>query len=480
MALPSSSPDKITAVAFTAYPWEHVLPVLRLVEPLRLANIALIQGNDMEQIAPEKVTQADIVIIQRDFPRWQTAYQAVIRLARSEGKPVIYEVDDLLLDLPEDHPDRPIYYYSRAVLPMLQAVLEADAVTVSTPALRDYLLPFNSNIFLLPNYLADDLWLMSHPDQRHQAADQSADAPVVIGYMGTTSHSADLELIANVLEKLLDHYCDRIVIQFWGIQPPIGLRNHPSVRWTPLHILDYAQFAGYFSQQHCDIFLAPLAVNRFNQTKSSIKFLEYSSLGVPGVYSRITPYESIILHPETGMLATSPAEWEQSLHQLIDDPILRRKIGMQAFDSINKEWRLSDQAHKWRKVYEQVVCKEFAPDSIEIDRRKRFSGMLDQLQEWQADLEQHIVEDHQLIQYLRAQISEKDELIQKQDRLIQELGTRLDEVYHSTAGKLARSMWGLHLRLAPPGSRREFIWSRLTHSKNQTLDKKQQSTNDES
>ena len=201
MELSPRSPDKITAVVYTAYPWEHVLPVLRLVEPLRLANIGLIQGNNMEQVAPEKVSLADIVVIQRDFPRWEAAYRAVIQLAHSEGKPVIYEIDDLLLELPEDHPDRPIYYYSRAVLPMLQAILEADAITVSTQALREYLLPFNPNVFILPNYLADDLWLMQPPEQRRQTDDRPADAPVVIGYMGTTSHIADLEVIAEVLSK---------------------------------------------------------------------------------------------------------------------------------------------------------------------------------------------------------------------------------------------------------------------------------------
>ena len=472
------SPDKITAVVYTAYPWEHVLPVLRLVEPLRLANIGLIQGNDMEQVAPEKVSLADIVVIQRDFPRWETAYRAVIQLAHSEGKPLIYEIDDLLVELPEDHPDRPIYYYSRAVLPMLQAILEADAVTVSTQALREYLLPFNPNVFILPNYLADDLWLMQPPVHRRQTDDRPADAPVIIGYMGTTSHVADLEMIAEVLVKLLDQYSDRIVFQFWGIEPPAALRGRTSVQWVSLNILEYAQFARYFSQRQCDIFLAPLAENHFNQTKSSIKFLEYSSLGVPGVYSRITPYESIVRHNETGMLASSPAEWEHSLHQLIDDPALRRKIGSQAFEAVDEEWRLAGHALEWRKLYEQVARNEFTHDAAEYNRRMRFSGMLLQLQEWQADLEQHIVEDHQIIHDLRNQISEKELQIQQQASLIQELRTHLDEVYQSMAGKLARSMWGLHLRLAPPGSRREHLWNKLTHASEQVS--QPQSPEDES
>ena len=474
MDLLSRSPGQLSVAAFTAYPWEHVLPTLRLVEPLRLAGIALIQGNDMDQVAPEKVSLADMVVIQRDFPRWETAYQAVIQLARSEGKPVIYEVDDLLLELPEDHPDRPIYYYSRTLLPMLRAILEADAVTASTPALRDYLLPFNPNVLLLPNYLVDDLWPPQASNIGSHTTAQADEGPLTIGYMGTTSHTADLEMISDVLQTVLDHYGEHLILHFWGIQPPAGLRSHPSVQWTPLQILDYSQFAAYFSQQKCDVFLAPLAVNRFNQVKSSIKYLEYSALGVPGVYSRITPYESIVRHAETGMLASTPDEWEYCLHQLIDNPSLRVKIGSQANQAVNQSWRLSGHADEWRTVYKQVALKDFASNPADSNRRMSFSSMLNQLQEWQAELEDRIVQERQVIQNLHSVISEKElqiqqqaSLIQQQASLIQELRTRLDEIYHSRAGKITRSMWRLHLLLAPPGSRRERLWHKLTSSKNQ-------------
>ena len=101
-----------------------------------------------------------------------------------------------------------------------------------------------------------------------------------------------------MLLRLLDDYGPGIGFRFWGVQPPAELLEHPGVTWVPLNILDYAEFANYLVQQKCDIFIAPLLDNLFNRCKSQIKFLEYSVLGVAGVFSRLEPYKSVITDGE--------------------------------------------------------------------------------------------------------------------------------------------------------------------------------------
>ena len=114
-------------------------------------------------------------------------------------------------------------------------------------------------------------------------------------------------------------------------------------------------FARYFSKQNIDIFIAPLRNNLFNRCKSCIKFLEYSALGTPGVYSRIAPYEGIVVHGENGFLASSPQEWEAYLGILIKDHILRRSMGNAAQDTV-KRMLLSDHAHEWGTVYRAALA----------------------------------------------------------------------------------------------------------------------------
>jgi hypothetical protein len=98
-------------------------------------------------------------------------------------------------------------------------------------------------------------------------------------------------MILPVLENLLERYNKRIRLRLWGIAPPPSLRECPNVEWLDLGLVSYAQFAAYFSRQECDIWVAPLQDNLFNRCKSSLKFLEYSALGVPGVFSQLDPYE---------------------------------------------------------------------------------------------------------------------------------------------------------------------------------------------
>ncbi len=120
----------------------------------------------------------------------------------------------------------------------------------------------------------------------------------------------DLETIVPVLERLLSRYGNGLRLQLWGIGIPQGLSECPNVGSVIPGLVNYAEFAAYFSQQDCDIFIAPLIDNQFNRCKSAIKYLEYSALGVPGVYSRLSPYSSVVKHGENGFLASTLEEWE--------------------------------------------------------------------------------------------------------------------------------------------------------------------------
>src|SRR5690242_1918195 len=106
-----------TLVHFAADVWEHVCPVERLVDPLHTAGFPLLRGNDWVerqlQVYAERIDQADVVVVQRDFPRHEEAYRKVMDRARAQGKPVVYELDDLLIGLPGSHPDLRSYHQVR-------------------------------------------------------------------------------------------------------------------------------------------------------------------------------------------------------------------------------------------------------------------------------------------------------------------------------------------------------------------------------
>jgi len=292
VAAAPSETKYLKLVIYTPDPWTSACAHLRAIGPAyhEGAGIQILEGTRWQDDSPLVFPdEADAVLVQRNFPGQTELYERVVGWARSNGKPIIYELDDLLIELPEEHPERD--YYADERVWMLQALMDADAVIVSTVPLAEYARRFNANVWVLPNYLDDRIWKMA------QKASGRKSSPVVIGYMGgvTKTHIPDLALITPVFLRLLRRYRDKISLRFWGVLPP-ELEDHPNVEFRVEKFPSYIEFAQYFSRQNSDIFVAPLCNNLFNRCKSPIKFIEYSALGIPGVYSRIAPYEGVVVH----------------------------------------------------------------------------------------------------------------------------------------------------------------------------------------
>ena len=261
---------------------------------------------------------------------------------------MIYEIDDLLTELPETHPDYDHYrklageYPDRGVRGRHGGLQYARHLQLS--------LPVNPNVYIFSNYLDDKLWPFGQGPER---VEETFNRPIVLGYLGSHSHMQDLETIVPVLERLLNRYGKGLMFRLWGISIPPGLSNCQNVESVIPGLVNYAEFATYFSQQNCDAFITPLIDNQFNRCKSAIKCLEYSALGVPGVYSHLPTYSSVVKHGENGYLASSLEEWEIFLTSLIETPELRRRLGATAAATVRTEWLLSDHISQWTSVYLQ-------------------------------------------------------------------------------------------------------------------------------
>jgi glycosyltransferase involved in cell wall biosynthesis len=335
-------------VLYTAYPWDHALVDLRVEGPARQAGITVMRGGNGPDAKPEIIKEADLVIIQRDFPRYAEAYNDVVSAARAASVPVVFDLDDLLLELPPNHPDRAINYYTEALAPMLHAIIAADAVTVSTEPLYNYLHEFNPRVWLLPNFLDDSYWQLRLEPRNDLET-------LTIGYIGGNTHSPDLEEIAPALKQVVQSHAGSVQLRFWGGAPPNELLDLPYVDWVELG-LPYPEFAEYCSHLNCDIFIAPLQDNLFNRCKSPVKFLEYSALGVPGVYSRIAPYAGVVKHGTNGFLAGTLEDWKVHLEQLIASSELRAAMGNASRDTVRDHWLLSKNADQWPRVYADIAA----------------------------------------------------------------------------------------------------------------------------
>ena len=477
------NPPGLRLAAFSADAWQHVCPVIRLTRPAELAGFTLIRGNEWDEtgqlhITPERISEADLVIIQRNFPVHTAAFDEVLAFARAQGKPVAYELDDLLTELPDSHPDFLSYLSTRSAI--LRALPQVDAVIGSTPELCSYLGQFNQHVHLLPNYLDDGLW------EVRQSPPPTGER-LVIGYMGGHSHAPDLEMITPALLRLLEKHADRIQLDFWGIAPPPALRDLPWVKWRQVALLSYREFAAYFSEQACDIFIAPLADNQFNRAKSSLKFLEYSALGAPGVYSRVQPYARVVEHGVNGLLADTPAEWFSALCQLVEDSELRLRLGAAARQTLQENWLLSAHVQEWADVYRTIHADGPKPvppalvktltdtthrwqNDLEIrvgelsNQNRQLQQILAADQENSSEMGKKLAERENQEKQLEAEIVSLKETLASRDELVEHVHGLYNDIMNSNSWRLLGKINRLRARLLPPGSRRERLLQLAAHS----------------
>ena len=389
-----------SVVFYRTYDQAYAIEYLRITAPFRQAGIKVIQGSVEGSPDLEKIKQGDAVIFQREFPLNSVLYDEIVKVAREAGKLIIYEIDDYLFDLPEDHPERKSEVYTQALLPMLSALVEADLVIVPTEKLRETLKGFNPNIVILPNYLDDSIWRLEPPATQEQDI-------ITIGYMGSNSHTSDLDMISSALISLAKKYQGKLKFKIWGTPLPESLKDLPCVEWHPSPTNVYVNFVEYFQKQTADIFIAPLADNLFNNCKSPLKFLEYSARGVPGVYSATEPYRLIIENGKDGLIATNQEEWIRALERLIVKAPLRERIAKAAQKKIREHWLLSHNIPNWQSVletlpahkYQDIALKPLSIHLMNTVRRqvsqsqknieKTFSEYERQIEQKQREFESH-------------------------------------------------------------------------------------------
>jgi GT2 family glycosyltransferase/glycosyltransferase involved in cell wall biosynthesis len=441
--------DTLHLAGFTTNTWPSPLAVLRISGPVEAAGFNLIHGSDGTGLYPKRASQADLIILQRDFPRHGSAYQKIWQISRDQGKPVIFDLDDLLLELPGDHPDRLNHYYAPALLPIIEAAASADAISTSSQPLVEYLRLINPQVTLLPNSLDDRFWKLKLPPQPDPSM-----AGVTIGYMGGDSHTSDLSAIAQALVNTSNRYPGRIKFHFMGASPPPLLADLPGVIWSPSTTFDYAHFAAAFQKHDFDLAIAPLRDDRFNRCKSSIKYLEYSACGIPGVYSSLEPYAVLVEHGINGFLASSQEEWEEQLARLIEDRELRYEMAVQAQKTVQKGWLLSQRAGLWRNFYQSV----WSGGVVERHENQQPQALLEaarQMQAYQISLESVLERRSSNERELGPESEQAERAEQSLILIAQErdhLSSVLNDIYNSRAWKLIRLLWQIRQRIWPSRS----------------------------
>lgn len=411
--------NKKTIVVYTLEPWNHALTYLRYRAPAECLGWEVIQGREEGVVHIDPIREADIVLIQRVFPHWREPYRKVLEEARSRQKPVIYEIDDLLIALPSEHPC--VEWYLPALEDILLGAIEADRVVVSSELLLEIFSIFNSDIKLWPAYLPDTHWKLGDTDT-------ATENRVRIGYMGGRTHIPDLDSISPVLNRIGEEWGDKVEFHFWGCKPSEEIIGNVIVHYLEEKI-DYREFSAEFSQAQADIWLAPLQDSIFNRCKSSIKYWEYAAVGGVGIFSNLEPYQRVIKNGQNGFLASHQLEWFDALSKLVANPALRAVIAREAKKTLEKHGRLSLHLGEWKEIYTTARSKkQLANPQSSLERTlRRFAEQLrdrsEKKEETIRELNEEINKCNSYAQQLELRSQHLDAILNSRSwRLIQLIG----------------------------------------------------------
>jgi glycosyltransferase involved in cell wall biosynthesis len=248
---------------------------------------------------------------------WQPAVLNAVGQLNSRGKRTVFDVDDDYWSIPTVNPSYAGWQTPGALENLASVIKAVGGVTTTTRPLAERLRQLNSNVKVIPNTLPEEFWPTHAKPLDHGG-------PLVIGWAGGISHYLDLREMAAILPQILDRY-PQAEVRLAGANPA-WFPAHDRISFPePVPIEQYAGLLGGF-----DIGLAPLEDTRFNESKSDLKVLEYSMIGLPVIASKVPAYLQSVAHGETGFLARSPKDWLKHLKSLVEQPGLRAQMGQRS------------------------------------------------------------------------------------------------------------------------------------------------------
>jgi hypothetical protein len=282
----------------------------------------------------------DALVIQRPAHSLQPQ---MIDVLRSNKVAVIVDMDD---DMSTIHSGNAAFqlYRHRSASPFswkyaYESCKKATLVTTSTAALQKVYAKHGRGM-VIDNYVPEAY--LNYPKFETGC----------FGWAGTMkSHPDDPQVMGNAIQKLeTEGYMFSVVGDGIGVKQALKLNADPPASGF-VSLIDWASRIA----DSMDVGLAPLSATSFNTSKSRLKGIEMSAVGVPWVASPRSEYRRLVKESGAGLLAETPKEWYQKIKLLMDDEVLRKELteaGREYMKDQTYEAQAWRQMEAWSKAIE--------------------------------------------------------------------------------------------------------------------------------
>jgi hypothetical protein len=311
---------------------------ITIVWPSKRAGIAGYINEHGAAVQVDAPPDADVIVMQRLTYR---PIATAVPLLRAQGIAVVVDMDD---DLGSIHPSNPAYqqYHPHRGSPWhswhhaADACQDATMVTTASNALQRVYAGHGRGV-VLPNCI---------PESYLETERQDSTTIGWGGWVGT--HPDDLQTVGMSISRLTrDGHRFRVVGPRDGVRAALWLDEEPEATGT----VDMRAWPHALAT--LGVGIAPLADTKFNASKSFLKILEYSAVGVPWVASPRAEYRRFHSLGQAGFLADKPRQWQARLRDLATNTALRREMS-DAGRALAAQHTIEGNAWRWLEAWDEA------------------------------------------------------------------------------------------------------------------------------
>lgn len=290
-----------------------------------------------------------------------------IKKARELNKPVLYDIDDLVIDTkytdtipfvarfdPESKKG-----YDDGVIRMGKTMKLCDAVITTTEGMAKELAQYVPETFINRNTASERMYQLSEqaiykrdilPEADEKAlpkwltreeykqsldrAEKRKHGTVRIAYFsGSITHSDDFQMILPAIVKILKEN-PKVELHIVGeLELPKELQKYKS-QVVAAPFMEWEKLPDLIAS--VDINLAPVTESVFNEAKSENKWVEAALVKVPTIASNLGAFKHMMKHGETGLLCDTVEDWYQALNLLVKNQDERKRLAEAAYQFAKK------------------------------------------------------------------------------------------------------------------------------------------------
>lgn len=269
------------------------------------------------------VREADAVVLQRKL---LSAME--IRLLRRRVQRLLFDMDDAVWL--RDSFSSKGFDSPKRLRRFRATVARCDAIVAGNSFLAEHAERFGGrNVAIIPTCI----------DTTRYALASHAAPQAKLVWIGSSSTLQGLESISPILEAIgvalpevtLKIICDRF--------PRFRDLRTVACPWS--EATETSELAG------ADIGISWIPDDPWSRGKCGLKVLQYMAAGLPVVANPVGVQVEMIRHGETGLLASTPAEWMDAICTLATDPDRRRSMGRAARQMVDEKYSIQAGAAHW-------------------------------------------------------------------------------------------------------------------------------------